>query len=1113
MHASIVRLSTTAGILLGLIGALGTPGANAEDYKTPPGGGSGSYAVTVPASAKFPGTDTTVKLTVPAVGPKLNPGKAYTKKAPTNDWWTPLVWVDPADLPAADPSAWRSGLTWKVFTDPLVIQPQKGGLRVSYNIPDTQRAASIGGVLTPGAGFMQEVVGDKDHGLPGISPFFNAFMDGDLLAGSDTAGYTEAAYSNVFVDDWSDWYVRFVMQAPTKSEEMTVTAGSGGPVVLIKLKTGKPRVTFPQWNVGKVVPLTGSFTDMNANTGTGSFGRAFAVINKVPTEKYASYIIYAVFAPTGKTWTITSAPANNTATCLDCAGGGYYAVAILPYAYPNGVYDEPDWQKVQQMLNHYLTYAFSEVTDTQVTPVYSHSEKGADVSVTYAYTTASVPNEGALSGTLRAVYPHQYVDQPDARVVSQSFQAITPTKLDNTWWWPTLKGPMLLAEGASFTNALEVPPVFPAVIASLPKADTDKMKIYLQQALDSQDPQFSRNGSYFGAQEMYRLAMLLPIADQLMDQKIDVSTIQQSLYTTVKTQMQDRLKAVTGASVFKNAAQHVLYYDSRWGTMIPIPEDGFAADSLLNDHHFHFGYFIKIATELARYEKEYVKDPVALAAGFANQYAPMIKLLIKDIANTSRTGSGADPDFPFLRAFSPYLGHSCANGNSRGDQGCQQESTSEAVQAWAACLLWAQLDFPHDPDNLELQKWAAYMLASEVSAARLYWFGFTSNSDLKPRLSFRQYRAENVNAHNPAPKPYRPGMVSQVNQNEMTFQTDFGNPPIFKYAIQWLPITGSSVYLGITPSDVNDNLAAYKADLTALGAGFTDAGWMDQVRMYQALSTNDTADARTLVTANAGGTTNPLDSWKMAWEDPAPSANTRILQYNSRANIFWWIKAHLQNGPPNVGIQASHASAAAYMTPITTGAIGRRAMYADAGANGSALVASDAGIRLADAEAPSGASGGVVTYVAYNPTDQTTTVTFSDGTQLSVPAFGGVTTTGGSSASADDSYNCAIATAAYGSPLHPYVRTLRAFRDSVLMRHATGRSFVAWYYRVSPPIAETIRNSTPLRLGARAVLIPLIAFAALSLSVGVAAALVIMLVAPCAASMMARQAYRLASRR
>jgi serine protease len=71
--------------------------------------------------------------------------------------------------------------------------------------------------------------------------------------------------------------------------------------------------------------------------------------------------------------------------------------------------------------------------------------------------------------------------------------------------------------------------------------------------------------------------------------------------------------------------------------------------------------------------------------------------------------------------------------------------------------------------------------------------------------------------------------------------------------------------------------------------------------------------------------------------------------------------------------------------------------------------------------------------------------------------------------------NCFIATAAYGAPMDEEVRYLRAFRDQYLLGHRAGRSFVEWYYRVSPPIADFIRERPWLRATVRAVLTPFVA--------------------------------------
>ena len=69
---------------------------------------------------------------------------------------------------------------------------------------------------------------------------------------------------------------------------------------------------------------------------------------------------------------------------------------------------------------------------------------------------------------------------------------------------------------------------------------------------------------------------------------------------------------------------------------------------------------------------------------------------------------------------------------------------------------------------------------------------------------------------------------------------------------------------------------------------------------------------------------------------------------------------------------------------------------------------------------------------------------------------------------------CFIATAAYGSYLHPKVAELRAFRDRYLMTNAPGRLFVSLYYRLSPPIANVIAQHEWMKAVVRVALLPLI---------------------------------------
>lgn len=55
---------------------------------------------------------------------------------------------------------------------------------------------------------------------------------------------------------------------------------------------------------------------------------------------------------------------------------------------------------------------------------------------------------------------------------------------------------------------------------------------------------------------------------------------------------------------------------------------------------------------------------------------------------------------------------------------------------------------------------------------------------------------------------------------------------------------------------------------------------------------------------------------------------------------------------------------------------------------------------------------------------------------------------------------CFIATAAYGTPLAGEIRTLRTIRDDHLLSSSLGSAFVDTYYRLSPPVAKKIAQSS-----------------------------------------------------
>lgn len=109
------------------------------------------------------------------------------------------------------------------------------------------------------------------------------------------------------------------------------------------------------------------------------------------------------------------------------------------------------------------------------------------------------------------------------------------------------------------------------------------------------------------------------------------------------------------------------------------------------------------------------------------------------------------------------------------------------------------------------------------------------------------------------------------------------------------------------------------------------------------------------------------------------------------------------------------------------------------------------------------------------------------------PGGPGIASTIGPSAGDGGNSGCFIATAAFGSAMNPYVNVLKKFRDTYLMTHAAGRLFVKTYYRISPPIAETIAAHPWLKYAVRVMLLPFIGFSLLALQVNLAAAIIMAL--------------------
>ena len=112
----------------------------------------------------------------------------------------------------------------------------------------------------------------------------------------------------------------------------------------------------------------------------------------------------------------------------------------------------------------------------------------------------------------------------------------------------------------------------------------------------------------------------------------------------------------------------MFYYDRNWGTLIGYPAS-YGSDAELNDHHFHYGYFIAAAATLAKFDPSWAAN---------SAYGGLVDLLIRDANNYDR----GDNRFPYLRDFDIYAGHDWADTKlARRSMELMAEKVMPAVNA------------------------------------------------------------------------------------------------------------------------------------------------------------------------------------------------------------------------------------------------------------------------------------------------------------------------------------------------------------------------------------------------------------------------------------------------
>ncbi|MFI7427712.1 glycosyl hydrolase [Micromonospora sp. NPDC049836] len=462
---------------------------------------------------------------------------------------------------------------------------------------------------------------------------------------------------------------------------------------------------------------------------------------------------YVGYAPSGATWTVAGPVISST-----LGGKGYFSVAVLPGGADRAA-----------LAAEYGRYAHAHVTGTRMS--YAYDPAAGTVRTTYAFTTT--PREGTETRTVTALYPHQWRNLTGAT-------PITPT-------YVSPRGAMRVLTGvSSFTTSMRYTGVLPEVpaVGDATGADLATVTGYLDAELANPEG-VGGTDTYWAGKGLGRAARIAEIADQL-----GRTGVRDAALNAMKARLTNWLTAGTGES------GQLFYYDRNWGTLIGYPAS-YSSDTDLNDHHFHYGYFVAAAATVAKFDPTWAD---------ATRYGGMVDLLIRDANNYDRT----DSRFPYLRDFDIYAGHDWASGLAPFGAGNNQESSSEGMNFANALIQWGQAT-----GNRAVRDAGIHLWTTQSAAIAEYWF---------------DVRDQNF------PATFGHHAVGMVWGDGAAYATWFSAAPEMIQGINLLPVTGGHLYLGDDPAYVLTNYAELVTN-----KGGPPTVWQDILWEFLALGDGDRA--------------------------------------------------------------------------------------------------------------------------------------------------------------------------------------------------------------------------------------------------------------------------------
>ncbi|KAI4346796.1 hypothetical protein L6164_007665 [Bauhinia variegata] len=223
------------------------------------------------------------------------------------------------------------------------------------------------------------------------------------------------------------------------------------------------------------------------------------------------------------------------------------------------------------------------------------------------------------------------------------------------------------------------------------------------------------NSSYFYGKLVARAARLALIAEEVGFPRV-IPAISKFLKKTIEPWLD--------GTFIGNA----FLYDKKWGGLVTrlgsTDSTGDFGFGIYNDHHFHLGYYLYGIAVLAKI------DPA-----WGTKYKPQAYSLLEDFMTLKRKPRQS---YPRVRNFDFYKLHSWAAGLTEFADGRNQESTSEAVNAYYSAALMGMAY-----GDTHLVGIASTLTAFEILAAQTWWH-VKAESNLYEEEFTRENRAVGI---------------------------------------------------------------------------------------------------------------------------------------------------------------------------------------------------------------------------------------------------------------------------------------------------------------------------------------------------------------------------------